>query len=37
MQDEAFEQITKGRLKSGCDWNHIFEEVLNFCEGGLKG
>lgn len=37
MQDEAFQQISEGRLAAKWQWEHVFEEVLDFCEGGLKG
>lgn len=36
MRDEAFEQISEGRFHAGWNWNQVFEEVLDFCEGGLK-
>ncbi|MEM9081192.1 MAG: TetR/AcrR family transcriptional regulator [Verrucomicrobiota bacterium] len=36
IRDEVFEQISKGRL-SKWDWTHRYEEVLNFCVGGMKG
>lgn len=36
MKDEAFEQICQGKL-SHWDWTHRYEEVLNFCVGGMKG
>lgn len=35
MRDEAFEQVSEGRIESNCDWNQIYGEVLDFCEGGL--
>ncbi|MGJ8723417.1 MAG: TetR/AcrR family transcriptional regulator [Roseibacillus sp.] len=37
MRDEAFEQISEGRLAGPWNWEQVFEEVLDFCEGGLKG
>lgn len=36
MKDETFEQICQGKL-SDWDWTHRYEEVLNFCVGGMKG
>ncbi len=36
MRDEVFEQISEGRLTDKWQWERVFEEVLNFCEGGLK-
>ena len=36
MQDEAFDQISDG-LSGKWDWDQLFEEVLDFCEGGLRG
>lgn len=37
MRDEVFEQISEGRLIDGWDWEQCFEDVLDFCVGGLKG
>lgn len=37
MRDEAFEQISDGCVSAKWDWEQVFEEVLNFCEGGLRG
>ena len=37
MRDEAFEQIAEGRVPNHLNWEQVFEEVLDFCEGGLKG
>ena len=37
MQDEAFAQISEGRFDKRASWDCVFEEVLDFCEGGLKG
>ncbi|GHC48168.1 TetR/AcrR family transcriptional regulator [Roseibacillus persicicus] len=37
MRDGAFEQISEGRLDAPLNWDFLFEEVVNFCVGGLKG
>lgn len=37
MRDEAFEQISQGKLQRSVEWDVLFEEVLDFCVGGLKG
>ena len=37
MRDEAFEQITEGRVTGHLNWEQVYEEVLDFCEGGLQG
>lgn len=36
MKDEAFEQISAGRLPAQVDWEQLYHKVLDFCEGGLK-
>lgn len=36
MKDETFDQICQGKL-CDWDWTHRYEEVLNFCVGGMKG
>lgn len=37
MRGEAFVQISEGRLVDSWNWEDCFEEVLDFCVGGLKG
>ncbi len=37
MQDAALTQISEGRIEKQRDWEHVFEEVVDFCVGGLKG
>ncbi len=36
MRDEVFEQISEGRCSAGWGWDQVFEEVLDFCEGGIQ-
>ena len=36
MRDDDFEKISEGRFGGESDWDQVFEEVLDFCEGGLN-